>query len=106
MANLWNELHTRALEFEKKLGHNGVDELDKLTEHIKKEERLYLHRFGMKIPRYTKGCKCQEFWNNWYKANPPTFDKYFEWTVKTHNAVNKKLHKAEISVDEARKIFS
>lgn len=95
MSALWKELHIRALNFEKK----------PLDETAKRLERVYLLKFGQRIPRYTTGCRCKEFWDNWYRSNPPTFEKYFEWTVKTHNAVNKKLGKPEISVDQARQIY-
>lgn len=89
MSNLWTELHTRARSY---TGTNDVE---------------YLKSFRARIPRYNH-CKCQEFWDNWYRTNPPTYgpnDEYFAWTVKAHNAVNKKLNKPEISLDDAKKLF-
>ena len=88
MSDLWKELHTRSLSF-------------KYNDDMK-----YLLEFGMKIPRYTTGCKCKEFWVKWIRENPPTFNKYFEWTVKAHNAVNKKLNKPEFTVEEAKKFYT
>jgi len=87
MSELWKELHTRALKFK------GIN------------DTIYLLNFAKKIPRYTKGCKCKEFWNTWVRENPPTYKNYFEWTVKAHNAVNKKLGKPLYSVEEARKFY-
>ena len=81
MSNLWKELHTNALT------HTGVN------------NTVFLAAFGQKIPRYIKGCSCQEFWNNWTRVNPATFGsngEYFAWTVKAHNAVNAKLGKPQI----------
>ncbi len=87
MAELWNELHTRALN------HDGSD------------DTKYLIEFSKRIPRYTTGCACREFWNNWIRSNPPKFDDYFKWTVDTHNAVNAKLNKPKISLDMALEMF-
>lgn len=87
MTALWIELHKRALDY---MGTNDA---------------LYILNFGRRIPRYTTGCACQEFWNNWIRVNPPNYRDYFAWTVKAHNAVNAKLNKPVISVDEATKIY-
>ena len=90
MSNLWNELHERALM------NNGED------------DRAYLANFASRIPRFTTGCKCKEFWTIWYKTNPPVFGpkaEYFVWTVKAHNAVNKKLGKKEYSVEEVLNFY-
>lgn len=87
MSELWKELHTRALVT--------------LT-----DDSQYLREFANRIPRYTSGCKCKESWVILSKTFPPVFgDKYFEWTVKIHNEVNKKLHKPEITLEEARKLY-
>jgi hypothetical protein len=87
MSALWNELHKHALEF------TGTN------------DSIFIAKFSKKIPRYTSGCSCQEFWNNWVYLNPPTYNDYFAWTVKAHNAVNAKLHKPQISVEDAIKIY-
>ena len=88
MTELWKELHNRALKTES-------------------NDRVYLRQFARRIPRYTTGCKCREFWNQWIKKNPPVYgEKYFEWTVKAHNAVNRKLNKPVYTVEEARAFYS
>ena len=51
MAELWKELHIRAL------GFTGTD------------DTKYLLEFSRKIPRYTMGCKCREFWKIWVRSN-------------------------------------
>jgi hypothetical protein len=93
MSNLWKELHERAISFSEK------------------DDQSYLNTFVNRIPKYHQ-CKCQEFWTAWIKAHPPTYgvnengiNKYFEWTVETHNAVNKKLNKAILPLEEALKLY-
>lgn len=87
MSNRWKELHIRALK-------------------IKTNDSYWLKQFAKRIPRYTAGCKCKEHWAKWVKANPPTFgEKYFEWTIKAHNSVNKRLGKKEYTVEEARTFY-
>lgn len=87
MSDLWKELHLRALNFE------GTDDME------------YLIQFSKRIPKFTPGCKCREFWLLWVRSNRPTFNKYFEWTVTAHNAVNKKTRKREITLEEAKKLY-
>ena len=90
MAELWKELHTRALNFKGE------------------EDRSFLLNFAIRIPRYTTGCKCREFWNQWVKTNPPVFGnngEYFAWSTRAHNAVSKKLGKPTYTVEEARKFY-
>lgn len=88
MSELWKELHIRSLQL--------------------KEEDItkYLLEFSNKIPRYTIGCKCREFWILWVRNNPPDFKNFFNWTVKGHNAVNQKLNKPLLTVEEARKLYT
>lgn len=90
MASLWRELHMRALKYE---GTNDTH---------------FITVWSGKIPRYTGfKCRCKEFWEKWRLLNPPTFtkEKYFNWTVDAHNAVNKKLGKSTLTYDEALKIY-
>ena len=87
MSELWKELHIRALT-------------------VKTIDRPYILNFSQRIPRYTRGCKCREFWNNYIKLFPPKYgDEYFAWTVHAHNAVNKKLGKPWMSIEEAKTIY-
>ena len=91
MTDLWKELHTNAYKY------TGTN------------DSAFLTAFGRKIPRYIKGCSCQEFWNNWVRTNPAVYGpnkEYFAWTVKTHNAVNKKLGKPEMTLEDALKLYA
>ena len=54
------------------------------------------------IPQY--GCPCKRFYAEWKAANAPDFsspEAFFAWGVALHNAVNAKLGKPEITIDEA-----
>ena len=89
MAELWKELHERALNFA-----SGND-------------TSYLLDFAKRIPRL-KGCRCQEEWVRIARQNPPTFrskEEYFAWTVLVHNLVNEKLGKPVLTVEEAKKFY-
>lgn len=88
--DLWHKLHIHAYL------HKGGN------------DSLFIKKFGEEIPRFMTGCPCNEFWKKWIQTNPPNYDqgKYFEWTVKAHNAVNLKLGKRYYSVEEARAYIS
>jgi hypothetical protein len=91
MADLWKEIHVRALNF------TSTNDMDFLT------------NFAKKIPRFTSGCACREHWLSIVKANPPKFGsngEYFEWTVNTHNLVNIKLGKPTYTVEQAKSFYS
>jgi len=86
MSELWEQLHRNAL------GYRGND------------DSVFLTKWASRIPRYTKGCRCKEFWTKWRRANPPDFsspEAYFAWTVKAHNAVNQKLDRPVWTVEQA-----
>ena len=91
MAELWKELHLRALNF---TGDNDME---------------FLLTFAKKIPRFTSGCACKEHWAGVVKTNPPKFGpngEYFAWTVSAHNQVNQRLNKPTYTVEEAKKLYS
>ena len=90
MAELWKELHLKALENK---GEN---------------EARFLSQFSMKIPRYTTGCKCGEHWNIWMKQHPPKYGQngeFFEWSVQAHNHVNALTGKKQYTVEEAKAFY-
>ena len=87
MSELWKELHIRALNYK------GDD------------DTFFIIYWTDKIPKFTKKCKCKDFWMLWKKNNPPTYDKYFQWTVDAHNAVNIKLEKPVFNLEEAKKLY-
>jgi hypothetical protein len=88
--NLWGELHCRAIN------HDGSN------------DQKFINEFTAKIPRFMTGCPCNEFWNNWLRTHPINYEKgkYFEWTVECHNAVNKKLNKPTVGLNEAEQYWS
>jgi hypothetical protein len=60
------------------------------------------------IPRVPCG-DCREGFAKLVAENPPPLDtdeSLFAWTVAMHNAVNRKLGKPEMTVEEARRIHS
>lgn len=80
----WQELHPRALT------HDGSD------------DTVWLDAFGLRIGG---SCACRKDWLLWISANPPQFGRYFEWTVAAHNAVNARLQKPILTLEEAYKIW-
>jgi hypothetical protein len=52
------------------------------------------------------GCgDCSRHWHGVLREMPPVFsppDAYFEWTVAAHNAVNARLNRPPMSLDDAR----
>ena len=58
------------------------------------------------IPHY--GCACRHFYQGYKADNPPDFstpEAFFRWGVDLHNAVNRKLGKAELTIEEALSIW-
>ena len=56
-----------------------------------------------RIPKF--GCSCQSDFLKILESNPIRYDDYFRWTVEVHNAVNRKLSKPEMSVEDAAAIW-
>ena len=86
-SELWKELHIQALM------RNGA-----------KEDRVFLSMFSHKVPKFGSGCNCSNFWMIYQRTNPPRFGnefEYFIWTVEVHNAVNAKLGKRVLDLEEA-----
>ena len=58
------------------------------------------------IPHY--GCACRQFYQDYKTDMPPDFstpEAFFAWGVALHNAVNRKLGKPELTIDEALSIW-
>lgn len=52
-------------------------------------------------------CNCRKHWNELVEAMPPDFssrEAFFAWTVEAHNAVNQRLGKALVTLEEARRL--
>jgi hypothetical protein len=70
--------------------------------HLMQNDPGKLADWESRIPNYD--CKCREGYNQFKAEDPPYFGScmaFFCWTVRIHNAVNRKLGHAEISVGEA-----
>jgi len=50
-------------------------------------------------------CGCRDWLRQWITENPPRFDDWFTWTWELHVAVNRKLNKPDITLDEAKAIW-
>lgn len=58
------------------------------------------------IPQYE--CGCRAFYAKYKADNPPDFstpEAFFAWGVALHNAVNRKLGKPELTIEEALSIW-
>ncbi len=62
-----------------------------------------LSQWEVKIPNFA--CGCRKFYDSWVRSNPPRAADFFSWTVDLHNAVNAKLGKPTLTLDDARKIW-
>jgi hypothetical protein len=88
---LWKEIHLRALKWK-----SGDD-------------TMYLRRITHRLRAISSSCDCVGFYAKWLEDNPPEFGKnfnYFKYTVRLHNAVNKKLGKPTITFATAKKYWS
>lgn len=69
-------------------------------------DALTLADWELQIPQY--GCQCKRFYADWKAINQPDFsspEAFFAWGVALHNAVNAKLGKPQITIDEANSIW-
>ena len=88
MNNHWSILHKKAVK------HDGSD------------DNVFLRFWESGIPNYSGHvCRCKMFYYNWKSGNPPDFQNYFEWSVKLHNAVNEKLNKPTMDLEQARQLW-
>lgn len=81
---LWAELHRWAL-------YGDID-----------RPILWLGKFTDRLGAL--GCNCANEWKAWMLANPPNVESreaLFRWTVDAHNAVNARLNKPQMTLEEA-----
>jgi hypothetical protein len=52
------------------------------------------------------GCPCKGHLHEFLACNPPDWDKFFSWSVNLHNAVNARIGKLTIGLDQARELWS
>lgn len=89
-SKVWAELHRYAL----------------FQRPTSEQRKFWLADWGKRV----KCGECRQHWRALYAHNPlpdsSTPDQFFEKTVQWHNATNAMLGKPEISLEEARRIWS
>jgi len=92
---------------------------------ITKEGSRYwaeLHLFGLRNPSLCAendfwfrqwmlslpfdGCPCEQHLKDFLRNNPPDWSDFFAWGVRLHNAVNDRIGRPTISVENARIVWS
>ena len=51
-------------------------------------------------------CDCRKEFEALLQTNPPRFYDWRRWTWEIHNAVNAKLHKPEVTWDDATELWN
>lgn len=52
------------------------------------------------------GCPCKGHLHEFLAHNPPDWDRFFAWSVNLHNAVNARIGKLTIGLEQARELWS
>ncbi len=72
--------------------------------HCKKDPSLsWIKDWLSRIPKF---CSCQFSFEEWIRDNPPEYENWFEYSVRGHNFVNRKLYRVEYGVLDAEAITS
>jgi hypothetical protein len=51
------------------------------------------------------GCPCKEHLDEWINENPPDWNRFFEWGIDLHNAVNIRIGKPTMDVENAKELW-
>lgn len=51
------------------------------------------------------GCPCKEHLDEWMSENPPDWNRFFEWGIDLHNAVNMRIGKPTMDVENAKELW-
>jgi hypothetical protein len=51
------------------------------------------------------GCPCKEHLDNWFSENPPDWNRFFEWGIDLHNAVNLRIGKSTMDIENAKELW-
>ena len=62
-----------------------------------------LTEWGEQLPN--KGCSCQSFYHQHLRLNPPTDPIKFEWKYNLKSAINNKLGKSNLSIEQAKWVY-
>jgi len=51
-------------------------------------------------------CPCKEHFDKYIQQNPPDFESLFQWGVDFHNAVNRRICKPQVTIEEAVELWT
>lgn len=51
------------------------------------------------------GCPCKEHLDEWMVENPPDWNRFFEWGIDLHNAVNIRIGKPTMDIENAKELW-
>ena len=85
-GRFWAELHLFALRHR---GRNAIG---------------WFNDWAASLP--FNGCPCEQHFNDWIAENPIDWENFFQWTIDLHNAVNMRIGKPTMAVEDARKYWS
>jgi hypothetical protein len=85
-ARFWAELHLFGLR------------------HTGKNSQGWLNDWVASIP--FEGCPCQKHLKTYLEENPPEWDRFFEWGVELHNAVNVRIGLPTMDIENARDFWA
>ena len=85
-SRYWAELHLFALR------------------HCSKNSHVWFQGWLAALP--FDGCPCEKHLKEYLVENPPEWERFFDWTVELHNAVNVRIGRATIDVENARELWS
>lgn len=52
------------------------------------------------------GCPCKEHLDEWISENPPDWKEFFTWGIDLHNAVNLRIGKPTMDIENARLLWT
>lgn len=85
LAELWGELHERALA------------------HECEQDWVWFNAWQERIP--SLGCSCKNKWKDLVKQFPPDWNNYFKWSVSIHSKVSESIGKMPMTEYQARQIW-
>jgi len=72
--------------------------------HRGKNSTGWLNDWKDSIP--FNGCPCKEHLDDWIAENPPDWKNFFMWGVDLHNAVNLRIGKPTMDIENARLLWT
>jgi hypothetical protein len=69
-----------------------------------REDYLWFDEWVQSLP--FNDCPCKSHLDLFVKENPPDWKDFFAWTIELHNSVNDRIGKKQISVENARILWS